>query len=119
MNATLVDVDEHRGRARRLDPGHGRHAGVRGRDHLVAGADAERPQRELDRVRARRDADRLARAAEGRELLLEGLDARAADEPPLVEDVRDGLRQVVSQLRVLAPQVEKRDAHASAQYRSP
>ena len=77
-------------------------------------------QRELDRVGARGDADRLARAAERRELALERLDARAADEPA----ARRATVASASSSSSRSPacwraQVEERDVHASAQYRSP
>src|SRR5439155_4996322 len=51
-----LHVAQNGGRARTLDGGYGRHARVRLRDHLVAGADTERAQGELDRVSAGRDA---------------------------------------------------------------
>ena len=68
-----VDVAEHRARAGRRDRLGGRVERER-RDHdLVAGADAERAQRERQRVGPVRDADRVAGADIGGELVLERL----------------------------------------------
>ena len=44
-----IDVHEHRTCAAELDGVRGRGEGVGGDDHLVAGADAEREEREMDR----------------------------------------------------------------------
>ena len=109
VNVRLVDVDEHRRRARRLDARDGRDARVRRRDHLVAGADRRARGGQLDGVRPRRDADRLSRAAEGRE-------ARART-PRRAGRRRTGRRRALSRCassssgaerRVLAAEVEER-----------
>ena len=71
-----LDVDEHRRRAERAttQPAVAKNEYVR-RDHLVAGADAERHQRRQQRVGARRHADgvrhvEVARTARARGLRL-------------------------------------------------
>ena len=85
-----VDVAEDGPRARRrnrLDAGI---EGERRDDDLVAGADAERAQRDGERVSAVGHADCVAGAAVGGELLLEGADLGAEDEHPGVHDASDG-----------------------------
>ena len=66
-----VDVDEHGRGPRRAHRGGGGHRGERGHDHLVAGADAQRGERQAERVGARRHAHRVAPAGERGELGLE------------------------------------------------
>ena len=83
------------------------------------GSTPERAERQLDRVRARGDADRLLRAAVRGEGLLERLDAGTADEAVAADDGGDRLVQLLPQGGVLAAEVEERDGHASDQYRSP
>ena len=53
----------------------------RPRDHFVARADVERPQRQRDRVRSRAYAHGMRRAGSGSELRLERLDLRSEHEP--------------------------------------
>ena len=75
-----VDVDEHDLRPGHLDRlGRGDEA-VGDGDDLVAGADAERLQRDEERVGAVRHADAVVDAAVAGERLFELLDVRAADE---------------------------------------
>jgi hypothetical protein len=64
--------------------------GVGRDDDLVAGADAARQQREVERRRAVRDADALARADVVRELALERLDLAPEHEGRRVEHALDG-----------------------------
>ena len=80
-----------------------------GADHLVPLADPERVEREDERVRPVRDADRVLDAEVGRRLLLEGADVRAEDEPAGVEDLGDSLLQLLQQRRVLRLDVNERD----------
>ena len=56
-----VDVDEHRLRAAQLDGVRGRRERVGGDDHLVARADLEREQGEMERGGAGRDGRRVGR----------------------------------------------------------
>ena len=74
-----VDVAEDRRRAGVDDRLGGRVEGERGHDDLVAGADAEGPQRDRQRVGAVGDADAVAGPEEVRELGLEGLDLGPED----------------------------------------
>ena len=75
-----IDVDEHDLRPGHLDRlGRGDEA-VGDRDDLVAGPDAERLQRDEERVGAVRHADAVLDAAVAGERLLELLDERPADE---------------------------------------
>jgi hypothetical protein len=114
-----IDVREHGHRAGGLDTGDGRDARRR-RDHdLVARLDPGGPQRDRDRVRSRRDADRLAGAAERRELALEVGDSRPEHKPPAVEHGRDRRVDHRALRRDLARKVEKRHVHGSPQYASP
>ena len=78
-------------------------------DHLVAGPDPERVERDHERVRAVRDADRVLDSEVRGGLFLEGLDVRAEDEPARVENVGDSLLQLVQQRRVLRLDVNQRD----------
>ena len=74
-------------RARHLDRGDGRDRGVRDGDDLVARADAERAQREVERRRCRcRRRSPCAHADVRRELRLEGADLVAEDVPSALED---------------------------------
>src|SRR5581483_9670473 len=59
-------------------------------------------------VRARRDADRVLRAEERGELLLEGLDLGAHDEVAAREDALERGAELGGARVVLAPEVEER-----------
>ena len=84
-----VDVAEHRGGAGRRDRLGRRVEGERRDDDLVARADAQRAQGDRDGLGAVGDPDRVPGAQIGGELLLEGVDLGAEDEPPAIEDVLD------------------------------
>ena len=84
-----VDVAEHGPRARVDDRLRGGVEGERGDDDVVARADAERAQRERDRVRPVGDADGVAGAEVGGELLLEGGHLGAEDERAAIDDLGD------------------------------
>ena len=79
------------------------------RDHLVARADAERAQRQVERGGAAAQRDALVALAVGRVLLLERLDLRAAHEPAGVDDAAQRLVQLGAHGVVLASQVDHRD----------
>ena len=66
-----VDVDEDGRGPRRAHRGGGRHRGERRDDHLVAVADAQRGEREAERVGPRRHSHRVSPAGERGELGLE------------------------------------------------
>ena len=53
------------------------------------------------------------------ELALEGLHARSADVPAVVDDRLERLGQLGAETGVPAAEIDEWDVHASAQYRSP
>ena len=101
-----IDVDEHRHSAgqtnarRRCDEGVGR------RDHLIARADVERAQRELQRVGPVAATDGVAHADQRREALFERLHRPAEDEVTAFEHALDGGQDLGFQRRVLRRQVD-------------
>ena len=106
-----IDVDEPRRRADARDAAGGREERERRRDDLVAGTDAERHQRDEQRVGARRQADGVRDAEVGRHLALERLDLGAADEPLAVGDPRHRGEDFVADRPVLRLQIQERDGH--------
>ena len=87
-----VDVGEDRGRAAPRDRLGRRVEGEGGADHLVAGPDAERVERDHQRVGAVGDADRPLHAERSGGLLLERPVVRAANEALTFEHLpEDGL----------------------------
>ena len=93
-----VDVDQDRGRADGADRLGGGDEGVGRHDHLVAGADPERAQGELQGHRSGGEADRLFGLAVGGEVALEVLDLGAEGEGGVVGDPLDHLEQLGHQL---------------------
>ena len=89
QGGVLVDVDEDRRRAHGGDRLGGRDEAVGRHDDLVAGADAERPQGQLERAGAGGDADRVIGLAPGGELALEGLELLAKGEGGAAGDPLD------------------------------
>ena len=67
----VLDVRDDGGCAGQLDRGHGGDGSVRRRDHLVTGADAERLERDHERVRAVGDTDAAGHADVRRKLRFE------------------------------------------------
>ena len=84
-----LDVDEHRRRADQCHRLRRGGEGEVGHDHRVALADALGHQGELQSVGAVAASDREARAAECRQLRLEGGDFRSRNENAMVEHPRD------------------------------
>ena len=104
-----VDVGEDR---RRADPGDrlgGRVERERRADHLVAATDSHCLEREDERVRAVRDADRVRDAEVGGRLALERLDLGPEDEAAGLEDGREALLELGDQRRVLRLHVDEWD----------
>ena len=97
-------VDEDRRRADRVDRDHGRRRGVGDGDHLVAGADPQRLQPQLDGVGAVVDADAVPGPVVAGELRLEGADTLAEDQLPGPEHRLDGVQDVLL-LAVVLPQI--------------
>jgi hypothetical protein len=58
----IVAIDEHRPRADFVDGSHGSNERIGGGDHLIAVADVERPERQLERIGSRAATDRVSRA---------------------------------------------------------
>ena len=85
------------------------HRGEGGHDHLVTGTDAERNQREPQRVGAGRDGDGVAPADERRELGLERFGLGPEEVPPRSHDARDRLRQLGLERRRPPSEVDDRD----------
>ena len=110
-----VDVREDRLGAEPRDTARGREERVGRADHLVAGPDPVRHQREEDRVAAGADGDRLGRAAVVGELALERVDLGAQDELLRLHDARERGADLGAQLVVLRPQIEQRHLDALAQ----
>ena len=111
-----VDVGEHRscpGPGNRLGRGVERE---RGADDLVAGADPHCLEREDERVRAVRDADRMRDIEVGRRLALERLDLGPEDEPSGLEHRGEALLELGDEGRVLRLHVDERD-HDARVYR--
>ena len=113
-----VDVREDRRRAAPGDRLGGRVEREGRADDLVAGADSHRLEHEQQRVRPVGDADPVLDAEVVRGLLLEGLDVRAEDEPPVLEDGGDALLQLGQEWLVLRLDVDQRDGHSVRQSRS-
>jgi hypothetical protein len=106
-----IDVDETRRRAKTHDRPRCREERERRGDHLVAGTDAERHERDDQRVGSRRHADGVSDADRGRDLVLQRLDLRTTDEALAVTDAGDRRKDVVAQRTVLLLQIEQRDVH--------
>ena len=97
-----IDVGEDGSRAAPRNRLGGRIEREGGADHLVAGTDLERVEREHERVGPVRDADRPRDAQVRRGLLLERLDVRTEDEHAGVEHLPDPREDVGNQALVLA-----------------
>ena len=90
VQVVLADVAEDRRGAAVLDHVRRRRPGDRRGDHLVAGADAEREQREVHRRRARGDGEDVLGLEVRGEALLEQGGAGAGRQPARAERLRDG-----------------------------
>src|SRR4029077_14886631 len=86
-----------------------RHEAVRGQDAFVAGPDAQRGERYLDRVGPVAHADAVPDAADLGVLALERGDLRAADEGGLAESLLPALRDLRRHGLVLCRQVNERN----------
>ena len=101
VEITLADVREHGPRAGVHDDVGGRRPGDRRRDHLVAGPDAERDQRHVERRRAGRDRERVLRADILGEPPLELRRPRPGRQPARPERLGDSLDLLVPDRRGL------------------
>ena len=91
VERVVADVGEHRRRAGVDDHVRGRGPGERAGDHLVAGADPERDEREVERRGARRDREHVLRLEVVAHARLELGRARAGRQPARAERLGDGL----------------------------
>src|SRR2546425_541232 len=99
-----IDIHESWGRATADDGLSRGRKRVRDRDHLVARADADRPERQLQGVGSIRAGDGLGGAAVGGVLFLELPHLFSQDEVGGRENSIDRLLEIASQLLVLGPQ---------------
>ena len=90
VEVAVADVDEDRRRAGVDDDVRGRGPGDRGRDHLVAGADAERDEREVHRRRPGGDARGRARPRSTRQRAARARGARPGRQPAGAQRLGDG-----------------------------
>ena len=103
----FVDVHEYDPRARLRDRFGRRDERIRNRDDGVAGAHTGRDQRKPQRIRATADANAMRSIAELREILLEPLNHRSADEPGRFKSGLENLAQFFLQLRVRSDEIKK------------
>src|SRR5262249_49364280 len=89
------------------------------RDHLVAGRDAERAERQLDRGEAGAHAYRVARADERGVFGLEALHFRAKNEIAAVEQRPNGALDLVPNGRMLGAEIDERHMHRRNHFRTP
>ena len=106
-----LDVGEHGHGARVHDRLDRREERVRGRDHLVARADAAREQRREQRVGAVRDAEAVSRAAVGGELLLERHGVGPVEQLHPVEDRLELAEHLLLHRGEGGAQIDERDVH--------
>src|SRR5690606_11995834 len=80
----------------------------------IAGTDSRRDHREVECGGSGSDSDGVGRPAGLRELLLEAIEDRAADESRAAHHLRDRRIDLRLDARVLRAQVTKRDLHAAS-----
>ncbi len=111
LSVACFDVDEDGPRPGLQDRERRERRRDRARDDLVARADPERAQRELEGVGAVRDRDGVLRAERRRQLGFERLALGAEHEPARVEHARHGRVELAAQLAHVRREVEEGDAH--------
>ena len=109
-----VDVDRYRHRPDPADRLRGGDEGIRRQDHLMSRADPGRPQCELQRIGAVRDADAVVDPGGVRVGLLELGDRLTADERRGGEDLFEARRHLFGDLRMLGDQIDQRDSHRAS-----
>ncbi len=102
-----VDVHEHQPRADVRYGISGGNPGIRNRDRLVARTEIEGADREVERIRARSDADRVPRPDGGGELPLEGGHGRPADEGRISDHIGHGAIDFGPQGIVLGREIDE------------
>ena len=125
VEVALAHVDEDGRRAGVDDHVRGRRPGDRRRDHLVAGLDPERDERQVHRRRAGRDREHVLRLEVLGHPLLEQRRLRAGRQPAGAERLGDGLDLLLADRRRLEAQwclaghsTTKRISSAAARARS-
>ena len=83
-------------------------------DDFIARTDAHGAERDCDRIRAGRDADRMLRPAVRCEFALERLDRLAEHEATGVQHIADGAVQLRAQALDLAAEIEERHVHSAS-----
>ena len=118
-----IDVDEHRGRAAVDDGVGGRDPRERGHDHLVARADAEGGEREVQGGRATRRREGVRDVMTAREGFFEAPDDRALREPAALQRLAQCLPLLVAGRRQRdrrrAAVVHQASPRHSSSFRSP
>ena len=109
-----IDVDEQRPRARQLDRRDGRHRGMRDGDDIILGPDADRLQRQHQRIGAAADADAVADADVIGKLALERLDLLAQDVAAAFQHAGDRRVDLGALREISCPGVRLRDHRYSA-----
>ena len=106
-----IDIDEYR-RCSSMDNGFGcRDKTIRGENDLIAFADIQRFQRQYERIRTIRDANRVADFTIIREAALESLHGDTTDESSGVENIRPHLQQFCPQQQMFGLQVHEGNFH--------
>ena len=101
-----IDVAENRPRAGPRDGAGGGEERERRGDHLIARTDAERHERQQQRIGARGHADAVRRAAISRDLRLEGAHVLAQDELLAFAHRCDDRHDLSADLRELGLKIE-------------
>ena len=104
-----LDIGHHRRRAAERHHLGRRAEGEGGADHGVARSDPPRHEHEAQRIGPARAADRVARAAECRQLGLERAHLRSLDELAMREHARDGVVDGAAETAALGGDVDERD----------
>ena len=114
VEVVRVDVDPDRGGAEAGDGAGGGEEGEGREEDLVALADAERHQREQERVGAGGDPEGVLHAEEGGAVLLEGLEARTHDEHVRAQHLAEGGLELGLEGAVLRAEIKERDVRHGA-----
>ena len=110
-----IDVHQDGRGARQLNGGHGRDGGVRHGDDFVAGTDAARRERDMERFGPASDADPMIDTDEARELPFERGGFASEDVPAVRQHLADGGVDLGAMREVLRERVAAEDhAHLPA-----
>ena len=109
-----VDVDKHGRRAQPCDTPGAREERERRRNHLIAGTDVKRHQRDKQCVAARRNADAVPTLRISRDALLQFADLIAENERISLDDRADRFHHLVVYRFMCPSEIQHRDFHRSA-----